>query len=154
MGLATNSAIQANANKPRPYNGDEMILCPIHSSDFNHTCAVIVTGDGINACGHTLLHIGDSWYVHIAGLYNRPKFLHESGYQRYLKENGKKEIRRWLIMIPNPTGAHARLHELTAKPWFWGIVAHNCSSFAEDVVRAGGSNAGQYLNCPLVEPFA
>lgn len=139
---------------PRPYDGDELILCPIHSSDFNHTCAVIVSGDGVNACGHTLLHIGDSWYAHVAGFYNVPKFMHESGYKRYLKENGKREIRRWLIRIPNPQGAHTKLHELVEKPWLWTILPHNCSSFAEEVVRAGGSKAGQYFNCPTAERFA
>lgn len=139
----------------RPYEGTQLLVCPVETSDFHHVCAVIVSGDGINACGHTLLHIGGSWswYVHIAGFYKVPKFMPESGYRRYLKENDKHEFRRWHIKLPNPTGAHAKLHELVEKPWFWGIVAHNCASFVEEVVQAGGSNAGQYLNCPRMEPF-
>jgi hypothetical protein len=102
------------------------------------------------------LHIGGSWswYVHIAGFYKVPKFMHESGYKRYLKENGKREIRRWIVKLPNPQGAHKKLHELIEKPWLWGIVAHNCASFVEEVVQAGGSKAGVYLNCPIAEPFA
>jgi hypothetical protein len=137
-----------------PYEGDAMILCPLHATDFRHTCAVVVSGDGINACGHTLLHVGDSWHVHIAGFYKAPKFMHEDGYKRYLKENGKREIRRWLINLPNPREAHRKLDELIAKPWLWGIVAHNCASFVEEVLQAGGSKAGVYLNCPIAEPFA
>jgi hypothetical protein len=139
-----------------PYEGAAMIVCPLEVSDFKHVCAVIVTGSGINACGHTLLHIGQgwSWYVHIAGPYKAPKFMPESNYMRYLKENGKREIRRWPIKLPNPKGAHEKLHELIQKPWLWGAVVHNCTSFAEEVVRAGGSNAVQYFNCPAAEPFA
>jgi hypothetical protein len=92
--------------------------------------------------------------VHIAGFYKMPKFMHESGYRRYMKENGKREMRRWPIKLPNPRGAHEKLHELIEKPWLWGILAHNYASFVEEVVQAGGSKAGIYLNCPIAEPFA
>lgn len=139
---------------PAPYDGDEMILCPLDFSDFNHTCAVVVSGYGPNFCGHTLLHVGDSWYFHVAGGYRVPKFMHESGYQRYLKENVKREIRRWIVKLPNPRGAHLKLHELLKKPWLWGVLPHNCASFVEEVLQAGGSKAGMYLNCPSAEPFA
>lgn len=137
-----------------PYDGDEMILFPLHSSDFKHTCAVIVSGDGPNLCGHALLHVGNSWYFHVAGRNSLPKFMHESGYQRYLKENGKREIRRWIVKLPNPQGAHLKLHELLKKNWLWLAVPNNCASFVEEVVQAGGSNAGMYFNCPAAEPFA
>jgi hypothetical protein len=80
--------------------------------------------------------------------------MREEGYMRYLKENGKHEIRRWIIHIPNPAGAHAKLEELLTKQWLWGILIHNCTSFVEEVVQAGGSSAGMYFNCPSVEPFA
>jgi hypothetical protein len=137
-----------------PYEGDEMIICPLDFTDFKHTCAVIVSGYGPNFCGHTLLHVGDSWYFHVAGGYSVPKFMHESGYMRYLKENEKHEIRRWIVKLPNPKGAHLKLHELLKKPWLWAVLPHNCAAFVEEVVRAGGSNAGMYLNCPSLEPFA
>jgi len=138
-----------------PYEGAAMILCPLEERDFQHVCAVIVTGDKFNPCGHTLLHVGGSWswYVHIAGPYKLPKWIPGSNYLRYLNENGKREIRRWTIKLPNPKGAHDKLHELMQKPWLWGVVAHNCTSFAEEVARAGGSKAGQYFNCPIAEPF-
>lgn len=139
---------------PAHYEGDRMILCPLDITDFKHTCAVVVSGDGPNFCGHTLLHIGDRWYVHVAGGYSVPKFMHADGYQRYLKENGKREIRRWIVKLPNPQGAHQKLHELLEKPWLWAILPHNCASFVEEIVQAGGSKAGMYFNCPSVEPFA
>lgn len=140
----------------QPYDGDRLLVCPLEESDFEHVCAVIVSGDGGNFCGHALLHIGTSWswYVHIAGVYKEPKFLHENDYLRYLNENGKREIRRWAVRLPNPKGAHEKLHELIVKPWLWGIFIHNCASFVEQVMRAGGSRAGQLFNCPSMEPFA
>ncbi len=137
-----------------PYEGDEMILCPLDYTDFKHTCAVIVSGDGPNFCGHALLHVGDAWYFHVAGRNSLPKFMHESGYQRYLKETGKREIRRWIVKLSNPRGAHEKLHDLMEKRWLWLVLPNNCTSFVEEVVRAGGSKAGMYFNCPSAEPFA
>ena len=55
---------------PAHYEGDRMILCPLDITDF----AVVVSGDGPNFCGHTLLHIGDRWYVHVAGGYSVEPF--------------------------------------------------------------------------------
>lgn len=139
---------------PKPFDGDEMILCPLHTSDFQHTCAVIVSGDIGNFCGHALLHVGHGWYFHVAGRNNLPKLMSEGGYQRYLKENGKREIRRWRITIRNPAGAHRKLEELLRKQWMWLVLPNNCAAFVEEVVQAGGSDAGMYFNCPTVEPFA
>lgn len=136
-----------------PYIGDEMVISPLKTSDFKHTCAVIVSGDGINLCGHALLHVGDGWYFHVAGKNDLPKFMSESGYMRYLRENGKREIRRFIVPLPNPAGAHKKLEELLAKKWRWLVLPNNCASFVEEVVQAGGSNAGMYLNCPSAEPF-
>jgi len=139
---------------PKPYDGDEMVVNPLRTSDFLHTCAVIVSGDPGNFCGHALLHVGDRWYFHIAGRNNLPKFMSESGYMRYLKENGKREIRRWNVKVPNPEAAHQKLLEVVTKKWPWYVVYNNCASFVEVVLEAGGSNAGMYLNCPTIEPFA
>lgn len=136
-----------------PYHGDVMLQCPLKSWDFKHCCAVVVSGDGINFCGHTLLHTGGDWYFHVAGVNDVPKFMRESGYQRYLKDNGKHEIRRWIVKLPNPAGAHAKLEELLTKQWLWLVLPHNCANFVEEVVRAGSSKAGMYFNCPTVEPF-
>lgn len=156
MGKATNFAVQKNLNQPKaePYAGDVMVLCPVNPPEFKHTCAVIVSGDGINICGHTLLHTGGGWYFHVAGKNDLPKFMRENGFKRYLKENKKHEIRRWLVPISDPAGAHRKLQELLAKQWRWLVLPNNCVSFVEEVVRAGGSNVGMYLNCPTLEPFA
>lgn len=136
-----------------PYQGDVMLKCLLRPFDFTHACAVVVSGDSINFCGHTLLHTAGDWYFHVAGPNDVPKFMRADGYKRYLKENGKHEIRRWNITIPNPSGSHRKLEELLAKQWLWGVLPHNCASFVEEVVHAGGSKAGMYFNCPSVEPF-
>ena len=138
------------------FDGARMIMCPLEEADFKHVCAVVVSGDRFNPCGHALLHVGInwSWYVHIAGPYTMPKFMHESDFMRYLKENSKREIRRWPVVLANPKSAHDKLHELMEKPWLWGVLFHNCASFVEEVVQAGGSGAGVYLNCPAAESFS
>jgi hypothetical protein len=137
-----------------PYVGDFMHQCLLEPFDFQNTCAVIVSGWGPNFCGHTLLHTGGGWYFHVDGRNDPPRFMREEGYMRFLKENRKHEIRRWIIKIPNPAGAHRKLEELLAKQWAWWVVYNNCVSFVEDVVKAGGSDAGMYFNCPAAEPFA
>lgn len=139
---------------PDPYIGDDMVLSPLKLADFKHTCAVIVSGDSINLCGHALLHVGDGWYFHVAGKHDLPKFMSEDGYMRYLRENKKREIRRWIVKLTNPAGAQRKLEELLAKKWRWLVLPNNCTSFVEEVVQAGGSNAGMYFNCPAAEPFA
>jgi hypothetical protein len=37
----------------------------------------------------------------------------------------------------------------SATMWSWWVLPYNCASFVEDVVRAGGSKAGLYFNCPV-----
>jgi len=135
------------------YEGDIMFQCPVKPYDFQHTRAVIVTGDGPNFCGHSLLYTGGGWYFHVAGLNNHPKFMREDGYMRYMKESGKREIRRWTVKIPDPAGAHRKLEELLSKQWRWWGVYNNCVSFVEEVVQAGGSKAHMLFNCPTIEPF-
>lgn len=158
MGRATNSAVQSRVagenSNVGPYAGDVMLYCVIVPDDFRHTKSIIVSGDGKNFCGHALLHIGRGWYFHVAGTHDLPRFMREDGYQRYLREAGKKEIRRWNVPIPDPYGAHRKLNELLTRQWFWGILPHNCVTFLEDIVQAGGSKAGMYLNCPTMERFA
>jgi hypothetical protein len=73
---------------------------------------------------------------------------------RYLKETGKHEIRRWIIKLPTPRGAHQKLHDLMTEQWLWLVLPNNCASFVEEVLQAGGSKAGMYFNCPSAEPFA
>ena len=136
-----------------PYLGEIMNQCPIKPFDLKMSRAVIVSGWGINFCGHTLLYTGGGWYFHVDGWNSRPWFMREEGYMRYLRENNKREIRRWIVNIPDPIGAHVKLVQLLAEKWQWGILPHNCVNFVEEVVQAGGSSAGMYFNCPSIEPF-
>lgn len=79
--------------------------------------------------------------------------MNEAGYRRYLKEGGKREIRRWLVAISDPLGAHRKLEELLAKRWQWLLLPNNCVSFVEEIVFAGGSKAHMHYNCPTLEAF-
>lgn len=154
MGRATNSAIQANANRPLPYIGDLMRHCFLRPSHFRHAYVVIVSGDSVNFCGHALLHIGGSgWYFHVAGFNEEPRFMNEAGYRRYLNEGGKREIRCWLVAISDPLGAHRKFEELLAKRCQWLLLPNNCVSFVEEIVFAGGSKAHMHYNCPTLEAF-
>ncbi len=93
------------------------------------------------------------WYFHVAEVRGRPKFMGEAGYQRYLTENGKKEISRTFVKIPDPGACNRKLEELLLKQWTWFLLPNNCVSFAEDVLQAGGTKAGLYSNCPTRETF-
>lgn len=161
MGRATNSAIQSQPNSAlqasakitSPYAGDVMLHCIVRPADFRHACVVVVSGDGVNFCGHALLHTGGGWYFHTAGGNTVPRFMTEGDYRRYLREAGKYEIRRWPLTLPDPHGAHRKMEELLARQWLWLVLPQNCVSFVEEIVRAGGSKAGLYFNCPAGEAF-
>ncbi|WP_312485603.1 hypothetical protein [Massilia timonae] len=83
MGRATNSAaqaqpnsaLQASAKNVQRYVGDVMLNCVVSPSAFTHCCAVIVSGDPGNPCGHSLLHTGGGWYFHVAGENTVPRCL-------------------------------------------------------------------------------
>jgi hypothetical protein len=73
---------------------------------------------------------------------------------RYLRESGKRELRRDRISIPNPNGAQQKLEDLTSRPWQWAVLPNNCATFFEAIVQAGGARrVGLYLNCPTAETF-
>ena len=75
------------------------------------------------------------------------------GYQRYLDDSGKKELKRFEVLIRKPQAAMLKLEELLAVKWTWGVLPNNCASFVEEIVQAGGSTAGLYFNCPTLEDF-
>lgn len=58
-----------------------------------------------------------------------------------------------MYSFPTLRGAHGKLEQLLAAQWSWFVLPNNCASFVEDVVRAGGSTAGLYSNCPSREQF-
>ncbi len=139
----------------KPFVGDDMLQCLAQPFDFKNTNLIVVSRAALNPCGHSLLNTGgqSGYYFHIAEIRGKPKFMREQGYRRYIRENGKPQLSRVEIKIQNPEGAHRKLEELLAKPWTWFVLPHNCASFIEDVVRAGGSNFGLYFNCPSIEVF-
>ena len=132
-----------------------MNFCPAKAYDFANTYAVVVTGTAPNPCGHLILNLGGSVgnYFHVAGIITKPRMMTQNGYERYLLENKKKELKRFRISISNPDKAMKKLEELMSKNWIWGVLPHNCASFVEDIVHAGGSAAGLYSNCPALESF-
>jgi hypothetical protein len=141
------------------YEGELLNACPA-DIDFTLTQAVVVSGASWNPCGHMILCTGTdsarSWYFHVAGAGVReaygvwafPKFMREDGYNRYLTENGKHEIRRLDAQIQNPAGAYSQLMQFMANKWLWGVLPHNCATFVKEIIRAGGGNLGVLLNCP------
>jgi hypothetical protein len=139
------------------YEGEHLYHCPASAFPWQVTFAVIVSGARWNPCGHALLNVGGATgtYFHIAGDGNdRPYMLRGStAFQRYIRENGKKELRRQHIPISNPQGAQAKLEALTSRNWIWGVLPNNCASFVEEVIQAGGSTMGLYSNCPSRERF-
>jgi hypothetical protein len=92
-------------------------------------------------------------YFQVAGIIARPRYMDEGGYRRYLKEAKKKELRRDKITITKPEAAQMKLEELLSRDWTWGVLPHNCAAFVEEILAAGGSNAGTYSNCPAHETF-
>ena len=132
------------------YDGDHINFCRVF--DFNQAYAVVVSGAKWNPCGHMLLNTG-GWYFHVAEVRGRPKFMDEDGYKRYLAENGKKEISRTFVKIPNTNAANLKLEEILLNQWTWFLLPNNCASFVEDVLQAGGTKAGLYSNCPTRETF-
>ena len=138
------------------YEGEIISVCPVEMYDFANAYAVVVSGSGPNFCGHLLLNLGGDGgvYLHVAGgIRAYPKEMDQEGYDRYLKENNKREFRRSRVIISYPDRAMRKIEELLSTKWTWGVLPHNCASFVEEIVEAGGSGAGLYSNCPALETF-
>ena len=138
------------------YQGDLHLFSPAVQYDFSSAHVVVVSGDGINACGHMLLNTNGrhGWYFHVASLRDYPRYMGYDGYQRYLKENGKTELGFFYKHVPNESAARVKLAELLGKKWLWGVLPHNCVAFVEEVLQAGGSSFGLLSNCPALEVSA
>lgn len=135
------------------YDGEEMNSCGTFDIDCSKVAVVAVSGSGPNVCGHLLLGTncgGNNIYFHVAVVHGKPKYMPASGYQRYLKENSKSEIRRRLLSLPNPSGALVYLEGLMSDTWTWGALPNNCVAFVEEVIHAGGGDWSSYSNCPSV----
>jgi hypothetical protein len=147
------------------YEGELLHHCP-KDLDFTLTQAVVVTGAVWNPCGHMILCAGmdssTSWYFHVAGqgvrellgVYAYPKFMREADYNQYLFENGKAEIRRLDAQIEQPEYAYQQLMHLMNRKWLWKVLPHNCATFVQQIIRAGGGDLSVMLNCPDQEVFS
>jgi hypothetical protein len=137
------------------YIGEHLSLCPERAFEFTHDASiVVVTGDRWNPCGHGLLNTNNcgGWYFHVSGgFYRQPYFMDAQGYGRFLRENGKREIRRVPLLVRDAKKAREKLVELLAEKWFWGVLPHNCVAFVEEVAGAGGSTFEVRWNCPQRE---
>lgn len=122
------------------YEGEELYFCPPHMFDFARASAVIVSGDWPNRWNHMLLNTGgaNGVYFHVAGVIARPRYMDEVGYRRYLKETGKSELKRIPLFVHHPEAAQLRLEQSLNETWTWGGVIHNCETFVEEIIMAGG----------------
>ena len=122
------------------YEGDVLQFCPANPFAVHQAHAVIVSGDPPNTWGHMLLNTGGrgGMYLQVAGIHRCLRYMTETGYQRYLRETGKTELRRFPLHLTNRATAHLKLEELLSKPWSWWVVRHNCETFVEEIVIAGG----------------
>jgi hypothetical protein len=133
------------------YDGETMNACGAFDIDCSRVAVVAVSGSGPNVCGHLLLATnsgGNNIYFHVAVVRGNPKYMTETGYQRYLKDNGKSEIRRRHLSLPNPNAATTYLEGLMSDTWTWGGIPNNCVAFVEEVIHAGGGDWSSYSNCP------
>ena len=130
------------------FRGTEMTTC--FDVPFTSAACIIVSGDGINFCGHALLY-ANGYYFHVVGVYDRPRFMTEAGYQQYLAEAGKTELGRYRRYLSRPSVAYAKLQQLMNARWLWGVLPNNCIVFVEQILQAGGAtNFGLYSNCPVL----
>lgn len=135
------------------YDGETLNASGVLKINCSKVSVVAVSGAGPNVCGHLLLGVGtpgNSTYFHVAVVRGHPKYMSETGYQRYLRENGKSEIRRRYLALPNPNAADRYLEALMAGTWTWGALPNNCVAFVEEVIAAGGGTWSSYSNCPSV----
>lgn len=130
------------------YIGLHLDNCRVVPFNWHSTWLVVVSGDGPNICGHALLGAG-GYYFHIAGPFNRPYFMAQDGYRRYLDEGRKAELFRRRIILLDPAGAQRKLEELSVSKWLWLGIPNNCVSYVEEVLKAGGANDALISNCPV-----
>jgi hypothetical protein len=134
------------------YQGEFLDACGTINVDLGKIAVVAVSGSGPNVCGHLLLYSPSrgGYYFHVASINDYPRYMSETGFRQYLRENGKKELRRIYLALPNPQNALIRLEQLISETWLWVLVPHNCVAFVEDVLEAGGAEWSSYSNCPAL----
>ncbi len=137
------------------YDGEIMTACPAKPFDFSNAHTVVVSGAQWNPCGHLLLNTGgvNGWYFHVAEVRGFPRYMDEDGFHRYLTENQKRVLSMRPVPLRDPDASMLKLEQLLSRKWTWFVLPNNCASFAEDVLQAGGTDAGLLTNCPAVEVF-
>jgi hypothetical protein len=134
------------------YEGDLMDACGLFALDFRKVAVVAVSGSGPNVCGHLILYseANGGYYFHVAGAYGYPRYMSEANYRRYLGENRKRELSRRYLALPNPEGAASYVEKALSAEWRWWVLPHNCVTFCEKVIAAGGGQWSSYSNCPAI----
>lgn len=119
-------------------------------SFLSPTYVITVNGSSLNPCGHMLLNVGGhgGTYTHIAEVNGYPYFMNQKGYERYLAENGKIELKRERVIVPKPQKAKKKLQKLKYERWTWMILPNNCAHYVEEILQAGGSDFNLKTNCP------
>jgi len=121
------------------YEGETLDACGLQV-DLSEIAIVAVSGSGPNVCGHLILYTPSrgGFYFHVTDVYGYPHYMNASQYQRYLREDHKHEFLRRTLMLPDPRSAELYLESILSEDWTWGILPHNCVSFCEAVIHAGG----------------
>lgn len=139
------------------FDGKEFRNTPLpRTMDWRRTYLVLVTGTMPNTCGHIILYVGGGFghYFHFNGPspIEYPRYMSGQGeYQRFLKEQGKRELLRKHVGIPFQFKAAAKLYELMNGKWATLLVDHNCATFAGQVIRAGGNQITIPEQCPVLQ---
>jgi hypothetical protein len=133
------------------YEGELLTYCPAEMFNFRMTYAVVVSGARLNPYGHMLLNTGGpgGTYFQVSDVYGDPRFMNEGQFQRYLRENNKIIVTVLKRQIPYPQKAQLKLEELLSRKWVWGAVVHNCESFVQEIIVAGGGHKIQTGLLPL-----
>jgi hypothetical protein len=133
------------------YEGETLDACGLQV-DLSEIAVVAVSGSIPNVCGHLILHTPSrgGFYFHVTDVYGYPHYMNASQYQRYLSENHKHEFLRRRLTLPDPRSAELYLESILSDDWTWGILPHNCVSFCEEVIHAGGAEWSSYSNCPVI----
>jgi hypothetical protein len=118
---------------------------------IEHDCGItFVIGGNLNPFGHALFRMGRrTGYTHVDELCAYPKFIPWFSFDTYLRDNGKRILRELTIFLPHPSAALRKLRQLNGKKWPWLAIPHNCVTYCEEILQAGGSKWESVSNLPL-----
>ncbi len=116
--------------------------------DWTNDLAIVCVSGNVqshgNVFGHTLLRLGDMGYLHINGLMSKPEFIPHFMFNKYLKKNHSFVVDvQKLPKNLDATTVIEKIGEYANKRWLWGIVHHNCLSFAREAAR----------NCGIIDKY-